>query len=97
MRRLAVLSFASGQTLHVETLELSESGLSVISPKPLANGIECGLRFDVFFNGRRVVVVGSAKVVNCTCVGLEGFRLGMQMTVADAQVQHTLAEFLSTT
>lgn len=94
LQRRAVLT-TPHETVVAKTIEISHGGISVMSPKPLAKGLEGTLRFDFFFNGRDALITGKFKVMNCCCSGLDGFRVGMTFSISNPDGQQLIAEFLS--
>lgn len=95
LQRRAVMVTSQHETLITKTIEISDTGISVMAPKPLPKGLEGTLRFDFFFNGHDALVNGAFKVMNCSCSGLDGFRIGMTFAISNQDGKQLIAEFLS--
>ena len=78
------------------TIDVSAHGLSVLLPVALAIGEHCAVHFDLQTDGESVRIAGVGKVVNCTCSGLNGFRIGMIFKAHDAAVQRILTHYVTT-
>jgi hypothetical protein len=94
MRNSAVLKFMHGEQLWCTTIEMSMGGISVMASRQLKVGTQCVLEFDLYCNGSNVRIVGVGKVVNCSCSGLDGFRVGMLFAISDQRAQQHVVEFL---
>ena len=94
VRRVA-LTLPSGETLKGRTVDASQGGLSVLVDRPVALELTCTVRFDMYFNGRAMVIAGVGKVRNCALAGLDGFRIGMLFAIASPVAEEFMNEFLS--
>lgn len=95
MRRQVSVGDTYRGIVRGHTLDMSEDGLSVMLPVALAVNSSCAVRFELFVDGNLVRVAGAGKIVHCSCVGMEGFRVGMRFNVQDPHVQPLLSEFLT--
>lgn len=88
-----------GNTCHGivrgHTLDISKGGLSVMVPMALAINSSCAIRFELFVDGTLLRVAGNGRVVNCSCAGMEGFRVGMKLKVQDPHLQMLLDDFIA--
>ena len=92
-RRPATVGTAAQGIIRGDTCDISVGGLSVMLPIALAVGTQCAVRFELFIDGVLVRVAGEGCVMNCSCSGLNGFRIGMNFKVPDAKVQTLLSVF----
>lgn len=88
------IGLGAGKIVQGYTTEISIGGLGILIPTALSVGELCGIRFDLMVNGEAFKILGTAKVANCSCSGLDGFRVGMQLTVRDPRALQAVTEYL---
>lgn len=93
VRRVS-LALPNGEVLTGMTVDISQGGLSVLVDKAVPLEQSCTVRFDMYFNGRGMVITGTTKVRNCSLAGLDGFRLGMVLAIANPAAQEFVNEYL---
>jgi len=92
--RRVILSLTGGETLRGMTADISQGGLSVLVDKAIPLDQDCAVRFDLYFNGRSMAIIGAGKVRNCSLSGLDGFRIGMLFAIANLQAQEFVNDYL---
>lgn len=93
MRQRISLGTAKHGIVQGQTRDISASGLSVMVPVALANLTVCAVHFDLIVDNRLIRFSGHGKIVHCSCAGMEGFRIGMQLQL-DAQLLTSLEKFM---
>lgn len=76
------------------TIDISVGGLSIMIPMALPLDSLCAVRFDLFVEGSLVRFAGTGQVAHCSCVGMQGFRIGMKFKLQDPNLQSHLNTFL---
>jgi len=94
LQRRVSLGLTKGAIVQGHTVEISLGGLGVMIPTALAIGEVCAVRFDMLINGESVRIAGIGKVVNCSCSGLDGFRIGMKFTARDPHISQAIDEYV---
>lgn len=83
LRCRAELHLDGGVMVLVRTIDVSPSGLSLMSQQSLGSGLSCRIVFQLPAGGRLHHIASSGKVVYNTCQGTQGFRLGVRFTDID--------------
>jgi hypothetical protein len=90
----AKVEMPGNKTLDGQTVDVSETGMSVVTPFELRPGQECTISLDLSACGvdSEIHIVGRA----CYCVksGAETFRTGMQFVQLTAETQAFIAAML---
>ncbi len=95
LRQRVTIGTAAHGILQGHTVDFSVGGLSVFLSVPLDVNTHCSVHFNLLICGSTVHMVGAGKVINCTCSGLDGFRVGMKFMLQDAKLQQLLEKFIS--
>jgi len=90
----AMLFLKNSRPLKARTVDLSASGMCVMTIDNVAHNQMCGISFETPVNGELVKVEAVAKIVYSICVGRDGFRLGLQFSNLDANSQAALKRIL---
>lgn len=73
---------AGATAIHVRTLDVSEHGFGVIAGEPVKIGKTCSLILNGLIGERITQQNFSCEVVYCILVGVEGFRIGLNINNA---------------
>jgi PilZ domain len=95
MRQKISLGTANHGIVQGHTRDISASGLSVMIPVALATNAVCAVRFELMVDGRLIRFSGHGKIVHCSCAGMDGFRVGMQLQLDDPRLLPLLEKFMS--
>jgi c-di-GMP-binding flagellar brake protein YcgR len=90
----AVVYLKNSRPLKARTVDISTSGMCIMTVENVAHNQMCGISFETPVNGTLVKVEAVAKVVYSICVGRDGFRLGLQFSNLDANSQAALERIL---
>lgn len=80
-----------GNDLHLagKTVDLSQSGISLLLPQALRPGSACLLRFSVFIEGSLEVIRARVEVANCVFLSAD-VRVGCRFVELDSSSKHAL-------
>jgi hypothetical protein len=95
IRQRISLGTAKQGIVQGQTRDVSASGLSAMMPSALPNGALCAVRFDLIVDNKVMRFSGHGKIVHCSCAGMEGFRVGMQLQLDDPKLTNALNKFIS--
>ena len=84
LRTRSELQYEPQQHVAVRTIDISLSGMSLMSAHSLDTGTQCTVVFQIADQGALLTISAAAKVVYNTCQGTDGFRLGIRFTEANA-------------
>jgi len=68
-------------------------GMSVISAKPIAPGTRCEVSFDLPARGSATHVTAQVRVLYCSYIGAEGFKVGTAFGKLDERSLDAVNEF----
>lgn len=94
LQRRVAIGLGKGEIIQGQTVEISSGGVGVMLPKALRMGETCIVRFNMLVDGLAVQIDGVGKVANCSCSGLDGFRVGLQLSVRDAHAANVIEEYV---
>jgi hypothetical protein len=83
LRCRAELQLDAGVTIEVRTIDISPSGMSLMSQLCVAAGVTCRVVFYLPADGQLHQVAADARVIYNTCRGTDGFRIGLRFTDKD--------------
>jgi PilZ domain len=95
IRRQVIIDIADHGIIRGSTVDISVGGLSVMIPVALAANSRCSVRFELLIDGALVRFAGIGQVANCSCVGMQGFRIGMKFEVKEPKLLSVLTAFVS--
>lgn len=91
LRAAASVQLPSGPR-DVRTWDVGIDGMSLVSPKPIAPGTRCTVRFDLPGSGPVSV---TAKTVYCSLIGAEGFKVGLVFITPDTETENAFRAFVA--
>jgi len=94
LRRPATVNLPGGLSRDATTWDLGADGMSLLSAKPISPGSKCTVAFEVPRGAASDPVSIPGKVVYCSFLGPQGFKVGMVFGSLDAPGADIVAEFL---
>jgi hypothetical protein len=76
--RRGYLRLTDGPVLPIKTIDISSSGLSLITQNPLPFKKHCSLKVSILHQGEPTELKLDGIVCYCILAGTEGFRVGIQ-------------------
>lgn len=94
LSRKIYLIFEDKRQLQGRTLNVSQSGITMMCPWQIEKGIVCEVEFDILMDGdvRRVMAISKAR--DCVCVGAQGFRTALTILRVNAQGRQAINDWL---
>lgn len=93
LRAAATVRLAANGVREATMWDLGVDGLSVIAAKSISPGQMCTVDFELLFGGVTTPLTVAAKVVHCSFVGTQRFKVGMRFAQLDAATADVLARF----
>jgi len=93
LRAAATVRLAVNGPRDATMWDLGVDGLSVIAAKPISPGLSCTVEFELLFGGVTTPLTVATKVVHCSFVGTQRFKVGMRFAQLDAATAELLARF----
>jgi hypothetical protein len=78
--RVVILDIAQ---VSGRTVDISQSGVSIVTDNPIVVGEKCAIMVDALIGGETRQIQAEGKAVYSICVGTDGFRTGFQFTKVD--------------
>ena len=94
LRRSIHLAFQDSIHLLAHTLEVSPSGLTLMSPLQIAKGKICNIAFDIPMDGEVHKVSAISKTHDCVCIGTAGFRTRLKFVHIDNSSQQAITDLM---
>ncbi|MEA5098855.1 MAG: hypothetical protein VB032_10030 [Burkholderiaceae bacterium] len=94
LHRVVNLSFRDSLRLQARMLDVSPSGITMMSPLQIAKGNIGDIRFDVPLNGEFPQVHAVSKSLDCVCICTQGFRTNLRFIQIDAVSKRVLSDLL---
>jgi hypothetical protein len=84
-----------GASKAVRTWDLGRDGMCLLSPRPIAPGTRCKVRFDVPLGAERINVTAALKVVYSSYSAAGEFKIGAVFTDLGDDVTLVLGRFVA--
>jgi hypothetical protein len=92
--RAAASVTPAGTGLRDATMwDLGVDGLSVITAKPISPGVQCSVNFELLLAGVATNLTLAAKVVHCSFLGTQRFKVGMRFGRLDDATADLLTRY----
>lgn len=83
LRCKARIATQSMGTIKGDTIDISNQGISIMSPLLIDIATSATISFETWQGSRPIAVSFKAMVVNSVCVGTKGFRTGFEIREID--------------
>jgi len=93
LRAHASVTVAGQSPRDGKTWDLGLDGMSLMLPKPIPPGTRCQVTFELPVGGRSNRVTAAVKVLYCSFVGGEGFKVGTSFGDLDDDSREAVKEF----
>jgi c-di-GMP-binding flagellar brake protein YcgR len=94
LRCPAMFMIQDHPAVRVRTIDISASGIAIMAPHNVPEGLTCGIAFTTFVNGHMAQINVMARVIYTICIGTEGFRVGMQFAEVDPASRVALTQLV---
>lgn len=94
LRRAATLTLHGQPPRALQTWEVSEGGMALLSARPVSPGTRCGVAFDIPSSGADKPVRATVKVLHSSFIGPEGFRIGVTFVELDSESADAIRAFV---
>ena len=92
IRRPATVAFGDTE-LAVQTLDISQGGMSLLVHRPIGPGTRCSIAFELPAEDGTVAIAASIKVVYSSYQTVEQFKIGAVFTELDETAAQALERF----
>lgn len=90
-----LLILAQGFTFPIKTLDISASGIGLMSPDPIPANQTCTVEIMTLHQGQATDFTLKGTVAYCILAGTQGFRVGIQYTEVDPASQSVINRLVS--
>ena len=80
LRCRAIVRFTADVTMVGKTIDVSRGGVCMMVPEQLNKGQVCVVRLEPSIAGVPKVINFIARVAYSICIGVEGFKVGLEIT-----------------
>ncbi|HEY8100202.1 MAG TPA: methyl-accepting chemotaxis protein [Burkholderiaceae bacterium] len=88
------LTLPKGETFDVETVDVSTTGVGLISSKRMVKGQKCEIDFDVPVDGLNQHITASLQVAYCRENDQDGYKIGMEFIGTQGKVVDAIGRYV---
>jgi hypothetical protein len=96
MRSPAKLWIDGVGAMDAKAVQISSSGVSLITARSVRDGQQCDVQINALVNGTAMRLKAAGTVTCCACIGMDGFRISVRFTYLDDETTMALEMLLQT-
>lgn len=94
VRCRALVALPAVPNLVGRTVDIAGSGVCLMLDDKLNHDQKCSVKLEFTITGAPKIFIATAKVVYCICVGVQGFKVGLQFDQIDKDSMDALKQVL---